>query len=447
MRSIGWIGFIHHFFCSCFPYHPHQECSMRSPARLSALGLAVAALALGACADNDPVNPADSMEPAVNFRRLFVADNANATVRAYDLGTFAPAGEMTFTEPSGYFYPSGSGRFVVNHQRFANRVDVIDAGVFAIDDETATRRAPVQALTFRDSVPIHGIASGHIIATFFDGTGTTQFYDERQLAAGSTAPIARIVKGPVHGASLGLANRWLVASPPVGAASTLPSGVNVYNLQGQLVDSARNCPALHGAHANATTAVFGCADGILVGRVTGTGQPVWSKLNYADTRFRTGTVWARWGGRWLLLRSNISGAPVSSENRRLGVYDSQTGTMDFLPVLPGGDIEWTAGLSNDGSMAVALGRSGTLYVYDLATRTQIGTLANIVPGFTAMPSGVASWLEFAEDKAYISSPTTNEVLEVQLGASPRVLRRLTVPGTPTRLAIAGIRGGGMFRVR
>ncbi|MCE2941573.1 MAG: hypothetical protein ACK53A_06185 [Gemmatimonadota bacterium] len=408
--------------------------------------LAVAALALAACSD-DPATPAASTEPADNFRRLFVSDNASGAVRAYNLSDLSLAGEMTAAEPSIYFYATGSGRFIVNHQRSANRVDVVDAGVFAVDQNTAVRRALAMLHTFRDSVPIHGISNGNLFAVFFDGTGTTQVFDETRLAAGNTTPVARIVKGATHGASLGLANRWIVASPPVGTTSPLPAGVNVYNLQGQLVDSARNCPSLHGAHANATAAVFGCLDGILAGRVTGTSQPVWSKLNYTDTRFRTGTVWGRWEGRWLLLRSTIPGQPTSNTTRRLGLYDSQTGTMDFLPTLEGTDIEWTAGLSANGALSVALGRSGTLYVYDNATRTQIGRLENVVPGFTSMPSGVASWLEFSDDRVFISAPTQNQVVEVRIGTAPQVLRRLTVPGVPTRMALAGVRGTGRFRLQ
>lgn len=416
-------------------------------ASLRLAGLAVASLALAACSDSDSTSPAASTEPADNFRRLFVADNASGAVRAFNVGDLSPAGEMAGAEASIYFYPTGSGRFVINHQRGANRVDVIDAGVFEAAPGAAVRRAPSMLHTFRDSVPIHGISSGNLFAVFFDGTGTTQVFDETRLASGNTSPVARIVKGATHGASLGLANRWIVASPPVGATSALPAGVNVYSLQGQLVDSVRNCPSLHGAHANATAAVFGCGDGIIAGRVTGTGQPVWAKLNYSDTRYRTGTVWARWEGRWLLLRSTIAGQPVSNVNRRLGLYDSQTGTMDFLPTIEGTDIEWTAGLSANGALTVALGRSGTLYVYDNATRTQIGKLDNVVPGFTAMPSGVASWLEFIDDRVFISAPTQNQVVEVRLGAAPQVLRRLTVPGVPTRMALAGVRASGRFRVQ
>jgi len=415
---------------------------MRTLIRLG--GVAVAALALAACSE-DTTSPATPTEPADNFRRIFVADNATGTVRAYNISDLSAAGEMTLSRASSYFFSSGSGRYVIAHQQLSNRVDVIDAGVFATGTDAATRRAPAMATSFRDSVPIHGISSGNIFAVFFDGSGTTQFFDETRLATGSTAPLARIVKGATHGASLALANRWLVASPPIGAASPLPTGVNVYNLQGQIVDSVRTCPALHGAHANRTAAVFGCGDGIIAGRVTGLGQPVWNKLNYADTRYRTGTVWAVWEGRWLLLRSTISGQPSSNVNRRLGLYDSQTGTMDFLPQIEGAEVEWTAGLSANGAMTVALGNSGNLYIYDNATRTQIGRLANVVPASTTMPSGVASWLEFADDRVFISSPTQNQVIEVRLGASPTVLRRLTVPGVPTRLAMAGVRGGGRFR--
>ncbi len=415
---------------------------LRSPRLAAALA---ATVVLAACSDNS-TSPDASTEPAENFRRLFVADNAAGVVRAYNLNDLSSAGEMTLGRASTYFYPTGSGRFIVAHQQTGNRVDVIDAGVFATSATAATRRAPAMAHFFGDSVPIHGISAGNIFAVFFDGTGTTQFFDETRLATGVTAPLARIVKGATHGASLGLGNRWLLATPPM-SGSPLPTGINVYNLTGSLVDSVRNCPQLHGAHATLTHAAFGCLDGVVIAQMNGTSNPTWSKRNYTDTRFRTGTVWGRESSRFLLLRSTIPGQPTSNTTRRLGVYDTQTGTMDFLPQTEGSDIEWTAGLSADGTRTVAIGRSGTLYIYDNATRTQVGKIDAVVPGFTTMPSGVASWLEFAEDRVYISAPTQNQVVEVRISGTPAVLRRLTVPGVPTRLAIGGIRSGGRFTLQ
>ena len=83
-----------------------------------------------------------------------------------------------------------------------------------------------------------------------------------------------------------------------------------------MIDSTRTCPGLHGLAGNETGAMYGCANGVLHVGVA-SGRAVFTSFNRADdARFRVGTVWAREGQPRFLVRTTITGAPVSSATAR-----------------------------------------------------------------------------------------------------------------------------------
>lgn len=401
---------------------------------------ALAAILAAACGDDAPSTPdTGATRPVAEFRKLVVADNSQPTVVMVDLGTGRPSGEsFTLAGPASYLYSSTDGRFVIAHQRLQNRTDIIDGGI-ALQSGSAQRGPARVVHTVRDSLPTHGTVNGNIFSIFHDGSGNASFWNVRELAAGRTAPLRTINVGATHSTAFAKGNEQFLLVGPREPGQSTPIGVNAYNATtGALVDSARNCPGLHGNGGTRNVVVFGCADGVLVVGMGTNGRPTFSKVAFdAGANWGVGTVWGRWDSPFVLVRAGIRGQPVSTATRRLGIYDAVSNQMRGF-TLPDNDIDWTADLTWDGRTAVVLGRTGSLYFVDANTRTLTGRLNNVVAPMPTSGTFPTPSLAFAEGVLYLSSPTTGEVLEISLAsASPSIARRLSVGGTPTRIAIVG----------
>lgn len=410
------------------------------------------ALALTACSDDDPVAPATPESvAAAETRRLVVADAQDALLRVVGLG--ADASDVTtldLTAPASYLYASGSGRFAVAQQRAQDVLHILDGGV-EVSAGTVRRTEPTVLGAFGDAAPTHGNVNGDIISVFFDGNGMSRFWDEDDLQAGITDPFLSIeTGGAYHGATVAMGDGEHVVVTRKDGENVLPAGVDVYDRSGELVDTTRNCPNLHGNAANRDWVVIGCVDGVLTVGLE-SGAPVFERYSLADgPEWGTGTVWSAWdASRFLLRNSDRSlprGTPPTPDNRRLATFDPASGSVTNLP-LPGGDVDWTAGLSADGRYALVLGRTGNLYVFSMSSAGLVARFDGIVAGPDAMPSGAAPYLASTVDRAYLSDPVAGEVVELDLSVStPAILRRIAVPGTPTRIAVVGPRDSGEYVV-
>lgn len=424
---------------------------IRTPIARSGAGL-LGALVLFGCSDDDPVAPATpDVIPAAEARRLVVADAEDPVLRVVGLGANpdAPA-TLSLTGPASYLYSSGSGRFAVAQQRSQDVLHIVDGGVH-VENGEVHGHTPSVVSAFSGAQPTHGNVNGDVISVFFDGSGMVHFWDEDEIEAGTTDPFLSLdTGGPYHGATVAKGDGDHVVTTWRDPSSILPSGVNVFTRGGQLVDSTRNCPALHGNAGNRDWVVIGCGDGLLTVRMQG-GAPSFTRLNLADgPEWGTGTVWSAWDAdRFLLRNSDRSlprGTPPTPDNRRMATFDPATGTVVNL-TLPDGDVDWTAELSRDGRYALILGRTGNLYVYAMDSATLVARFDGIVGGSDAMPSGAAPFFASATDRAYLSDPVGAEVVELDLGSStPAILRRIAVGGTPTRLALVGPLDGGTYVV-
>ncbi len=411
------------------------------------------ALALAGCSDDDPIGPTDPDEvSAADARRLVVADAENPILRVVGLGPDASdVTTLNLTAPASYLYASGSGRFAVAQQRAENVLHIIDGGVEVNADEIAWQTPSVVA-GFNDAEPTHGNVNGDIISVFFDGNGMTHFWDEDDLLAGETDPFLSLgTGGAYHGATVAKGDGEHVVVTWRDTTSILPSGVNIFTREGVLVDSTRACPALHGNAGNRDWVVIGCGDGLLTVRMDGS-TPEFDRLNLADgPQWGTGTVWSAWDADRFLLRNTDRslprGTPPTPDNRRLATFAPATGTIVNL-TLPDGDVDWTADLTKDGRYALVLGRTGNLYVFSMASAALVVRFDAIVGDPDSMPTDAAPFLTSAYDRAYLSDPAGSEVIELDLASStPAILRRISVAGVPTRLAVVGPVDDGEYVVQ
>jgi hypothetical protein len=419
--------------------------STRPLHRLAHVALLGVSLTLAACADDDPTAN-EPAQDAVTFRRIAVGDNTAPSLRLFNAADFSLAQTLSTPAPVSYLYTSGSSRLAIYHVRTQNQVGIVDGGVF-LQNGRGVRRDATLLGTYRDSLPTHGNVNGSMFTVHFDGSGQVAFWNENSLSAGNTAPTVMVGTGGAHhGAAVAKGNgQWLLTSAH-NPSGTLPRGINVRNMSGAMVDSARNCPDLHGLAANATAAVYGCADGALMVEVGSNGRPAFSKLTFADdTRFGVGTVWG-WNDKPLfLVRMTIRGQPVSAATRRMGIVDPATRTLRGL-TLPNNDIDVTGDLDDAGTRALVIGRSGTLYIFDGRTQQLLGQLANVVATVPAT-GALSHQLTAAEGRVYITNPTAGEIVEVNISApaTPTIVRRHAVGGQPVRIALLGVRAAAPVR--
>ncbi|BAH39823.1 MAG TPA: hypothetical protein DGD08_13255 [Gemmatimonas aurantiaca] len=403
--------------------------------------VALGALALAACSDDDSPTGGNggNTAPSSEYRRLVVSDTA-PFARVFHAATGQRVDSLGGLPSRITYLYSPKGRVAFAHFQTRNRVGFIDGGVYAQGDR-GVLSTPRLIGYFTDSVPIHGNYIGDQVSVHFDGSGNVRFFSEQAVAGGSLAPNMTINTGSAHhGAGMAMADgNFFSASLRDPAVGTSPLGVVVYNRAGQEVARNRDCTGLHGLAGNSTGSLYGCADGGLLVSATSTG-PTFTKLTHAtDPRFGVSTVWAHHSQTQFLVLMSIRGQTVSTQTRSLGVTNAGARTMQPI-VLPNSDLDWTAGFDYSGKYAVVLGRSGNLYIVDIATRQVTGTLNAATPVMPTSGTVLTPFFAVAEGTVYLTSPTQGRVLELAISATgvPTLARTMTVGGTPERIVLLGV---------
>lgn len=408
------------------------------PIPVSRLLTTATLLSLAACGD-DSSTAAPDTTPSSEFRRLVVSDTA-AFARVFDAATGQRVDSMDSLPSRITYLYTAKGRIAFAHFQTQNRISFIDGGVFE-QNGRGVKQAPRIVGSFADQTPIHGNYNGDMVSVHFDGSGNVRFWSEQGVAAGNTAPVATINTGSAHhGAGMSSFDGGLMSASLRDPNGTSPIGVVVYNRQGQEVGRSTACPGLHGLAGNASGKLYGCADGGLLVSATGSTVSFQKVTHASDPRFGIGTVWARDGQPNFLVRMSIRGQPVSAATRALGVAQVSTRTMSPIS-LPGNDIDWTADIDYSGRHALVIGRTGNLYVVDMATRQVTGTLNGFVPAMPTSGTVLTPHFAFADGLAYITSPTQGRVYEVAISGSgtPSIGRTMNVGGTPERIVVLGVR--------
>ncbi|HEY0931261.1 MAG TPA: hypothetical protein VGE27_15170 [Gemmatimonas sp.] len=412
--------------------------------RLSGLRLpflVLGALAVVACGDDEdsPTGGNGNTAPSTEYRRLVVSDTA-PFARVFNAANGQRVDSLGGLPSRITYLYSPKGRVAFAHFQTRNSIGFIDGGVYAQGDR-GVLAAPRMIGYFNDSVPIHGNYLGDLASVHFDGSGNVRFFNEQTVAGGSTAPFMTINTGSAHhGAGMAMTDgNFVSASLRDPAVGTGPIGVVVYNRAGQEIGRNRDCTGLHGLAGNNNGSLYGCADGALLVNATGT-TPTFTKLTHAtDARFGVSTVWAHHSQANFLVLMSIRGQTVSTATRTLGVTNAGARNMQPI-VLPANDLDWTAGFDYSGRYATVLGRSGNLYIVDMATRQVTGTLNAAVPAMPTSGTVLTPFFATAEGVLYVTSPTQGRVLELAISTTgvPSLTRTLAVGGTPERIVVLGV---------
>jgi hypothetical protein len=409
------------------------------------MGALAVVVLIGACSDGPTTPGLEAPQPAIHFQRLLVTDAQQPSGRVLALHNDSTVQSLTFGDMPTRVYTTSSGRFAGVHVQSQNRVQFVDGGVWTETGSQAHRRnASVLGFQLQDTRPSYENVNGDWISVFFDGSGVARWVLESDLAAGRSRTAHEVNTGtPHHGAGIMVpANNVPFFVTSATNATGAPQGVTVRNQQGQIVSEVAvgECPGVHGNTSIVTGGVIGCNNGMVLVRRSGA-SVVAEKVTLAGEMqgLALRNAYTGLGGNFIL--GQFAAFPGQPAQRVFAVIEPVTGAVNRLPALPAGVTDSWRVVEPVKGQIVLLGNNGTLYVYSGTTRQLQHTVANVVP---AIVTGAAvHQVAVAEDLAAVASPTTGEVVLVNL-ANGTIIRRIAVGGAPSRLALLGVQRAGQY---
>ena len=356
--------------------------------------------------------------------RLIYSDAKNHTLNVLNLSdgsnmaSFGTPGKIT------YVISSESKQTVLAAHRDDNRVTVLSSGLSLQDHgdhKDLVEKAPHVLATFNlGKQPTHYFTHGKTIAFFNDGDGTVAILDEDKL--GLSLDFEQIkTAGPDHAGVVVLENRVLVGYLRLGRVDVFERG------SGKLLQTLPGCPALHGETMHASGTYWGCGDGVLLTKRDGNTFSAVKFTNPAATpeKTRVGT----------LVSTDQLGFAVGNFGKGLAFATPGKTVLETM-ALPDSPVKMAFA---DSGALVVLTADGGLHTLDASKRAVTASL-NVTPAVTASGEGsVRPSFALLRDRAYVTSPTTGEIVEVNL-SSLKLERRFKVGGTPVSVAVSSAEG-------
>lgn len=285
---------------------------------VTALAASAASFAMTASAD---------AENEKTVWRLFVADQADPTITAFDLGTDA---HWTFTlSGPARLHATPSGEGIVAVQSDNDAVHILKTGVALSqhgDHADIAISEPLKADAIIEGPrPFHVIAHNGHIAINFDRGGYASIYDEHDLLEGN-------LKGEVfkqnrahHGFSVPMGDvivSSVASDEPVEEGKLPPRvGIAAHTKDGEMIGEMQTCTDLHGEAFSGSFLATGCREGVAIAEETAGGVR-FAMLPYPAEfpKGKTGTLWG-----------------AKSVQMFLGTYDGQS----LLVIDPAGKPHFT----------------------------------------------------------------------------------------------------------
>ncbi len=399
-------------------------------AALAAPALAAALLATACDSPTEHDHPGE--HPVEEMRRLLVADQAAPRAHLVDVVDGRTLQAFTLAEPASAVYATHSGRYAFVHQRNAGLVEAFDGGIWAEEhgDHAHLRTAQPGKTPFRleGAVPAHWMVDGTNVSVFFDGSGEAAFMDEARLLRQDFGHTRIRGSAAHHGNALTLGGAYFLTVKHA-AGGTLDT-IRAFDATGRVLRTFADCPAIHGDAVNGSAAAWGCADGALVVTPSGDG---FAARKLVPTGALAGT-----GARNFRSRPGVPYFVAQMGNsagvRALAKVDPAAGTI--TPIAYPGTYFLGWEITPDGGHLLVLDESGTLHVYDARSMTVQGSVT-VSAAIPVAERSAAPQMAVAHETAYVTSPKTGEVLEVDY-VGRRVTRRFSLGGAPGRIAVLGV---------
>ena len=321
-------------------------------------------------------------------------------------------------------YTTESGRYAGIVHRADNTVETFDSGFESHGDHVDVDGLPkFGALTGQSLLPTHFKSKIGELLTFNDGDGTLSVAKESEInTSGAKFKVINAGLLAHHGAMATFSNgTYAITEKDNSITGTLPEKVKIIDNNGKtLFDATIVTKGIHGNASDGTYAVFGSASGVLV--VESSGK---QKLITLPEDF--GTAW--FGS---ILETSTKGKFVGYTAAK-GAYliDVVNGTIK--PIIQNTTIMQCKVSYNDSKLGILL-HSGEFKLYDLNSLA-VEKEAKIIPE-TATDATLKPQIQLTEKFAYITSPNTGELFQVNL-SSMVIVKKIKVSKTPYMITILG----------
>lgn len=381
--------------------------------------------------------------------RLLVADAEEAHLTVIDLDT----GEVhqdgfPLTSRAYGLLASPSGRFGFTVETDGDIVQIFDGGIYVEEhgDHQHAYEKPLEklSLTIEGANPVHAAARGDWVTIFHDGAGKASLVNELQLAAlGEAYQPLEILAGLQHGAVIPVgADLFAVtlANPdyPTASPDPLPIGAQILDRDGNSLHEAPGCSMLHGEAGNGHSAAFGCAHGVLILEPHEDDFHDFLIPNPESLAapFRIGEL------RGHDALHHYFGHAIANDISD-GLYLIEPDTRTMTQVVPGTPRPVAFEITPDAHELLVLLANGDLLVLDAATGAVENTVAAVIGPVSnhenhgqyhpAVTAGMG--------RVFIADPANDRIVELDL-QTLEVHRTFHVHGTPTKLALLGVKDAG-----
>lgn len=354
--------------------------------------------------------------------RLLVVDAKTNQLNVVDpekgiVGSFNTIGKVNSV------YPGLSGSYFYALHRDANRVTVVHSGLSTVphgDHNDLQVDAPYILATLNvGAKPTHFFTGEDELAIFNDEDGTIAVFSEELL--GKTNDMQFIKSEPDHGSPA-------VVGDIVLSGLLKQNRVDAYNIDGKFIKTVGECAAVHGQVLRGNTVYFGCKDGVLGVTVNGTSMTTrkWSNPVNAPENARVGT----------LIANKESTVLYGNFGKGLLHWNANEGMTTATDL---GATLLKFAYAHDGKQVVALTADGKLHVLEAASGKILRSQAVLGSIDTSNKEVVRPSLALGDEHVYVTSPTTGEVLVVEI-EDLSIHEKIKVGGTPSAIALNEVEG-------
>ncbi|MBF7093321.1 hypothetical protein IUY40_17445 [Flavobacterium sp. ALJ2] len=378
------------------------------------------------CSNDDDNNTNETPKETLaeyKFLRVLLSDEKTTEITLVN----PVAGTSTFFNAKfakSAIYTTESGRYAGIIHRADNTVETFDSGFEGHGDHVDVDGIPkFGALTGQASLPTHFKSKIGELLTFNDGDGTLSVAKESEVnTAGAKFKVINTGLLAHHGAMATFSNgTYAITQKDNSVAGALPEKVKIIANTGKTIFEATiSTKGIHGNASDGTYAVFGSASGILV--VESTGK---QKLMPHPEGFGTS-----WFGS--ILETKALGKFIGYTADK-GAYLIDVINNTIKPILQSADILQCKVSYNKSKLGILL-HNGNFKLFNLTT-LQVEKEGKVI-GETAKAALTKPQIELTENFAYITSPTTGELLQLSLPAMT-IVKKIKVSSTPYRITILG----------
>ncbi|ABQ06306.1 hypothetical protein [Flavobacterium johnsoniae] len=377
------------------------------------------------CSNDDDTTPETPDEALTEFKylRILLSDEKTTQLTLVNpVDATSSFFNAKFAKSS--LYTTESGRYAGIVHRLDNTVETFDSGFESHGDHVDVDGQPqFGALTGQSALPTHFKSKIGEILTFNDGDGTLSVAKEKDVnTAGAQFKTINAGLLAHHGAMAAFGNgTYAITVKDNSVTGTLPEKVKIIDNTGKtLFEPTLATKGIHGNASDGTYAVFGSASGVLV--VENNGK---QKLIAFPEDF--GTAWFG-----TILETDYNGKFVGFTAAK-GAYliDVVNGTIK--PIIQNTTIMQCKVSYNHKKLGVLL-HSGEFKLFNLNS-LQVEKEAKII-GETANDAALKPQIQLTEHFAYITSPSTGELLQLSF-EKMSIVNKIKVSNTPYMITILG----------